>query len=208
MYQLSEIELRVYKTIKERLKQEGFNPRHWSLKEIPLDDELFIFQNLNGSVEFTAVRDVDKNGNEHIVPCYITMDKTDCIQDNEANSIIEAIELDDWYGRGITDQGQQLVIKVCLGGWHFGGKGSNVRNILEDNIVDHFEARPMVIATVNAINNCPEKPSWILRQLYLEGLSDAEVERRSIYSHSTYQDKKKDAWLWFADAFQNTIMMV
>jgi len=85
-----------------------------------------------------------------------------------------------------------------------GGNGNNVRNNLEDNIVDHIEAKPMVIATVDAINNCPEKPSWILRQLYLEGMTDAEVERASIYSHSTYQDKKKAAWLWFADAFQNT----
>jgi len=86
-----------------------------------------------------------------------------------------------------------------------GGKSGSVRNNLEDNIIDHFEAKPMVIATVKAINNCPGNPSWILRQLYLEDMTDAEVERGSIYSHSTYQDKKKEAWLWFADAFQNTI---
>lgn len=35
-----------------------------------------------------------------------------------------------------------------------GSKSSNVRNSLEDKIVDHFEARPKVIATIRAINNC------------------------------------------------------
>lgn len=85
-----------------------------------------------------------------------------------------------------------------------GSKSSNVRNSIEDKIMNHFDARPMVIATIRAIDNCPEKPSWILRKLYIDGMTDAEVERASIYSHSTYQDKKKDAWLWFADAFQST----
>lgn len=85
-----------------------------------------------------------------------------------------------------------------------GSKGNNVRNSIEDRIIDHFDARPTVIATIKAINNCPEKPSWILRQLYIEGMTDSKVEIASNYSHSTYQDKKKIAWLWFADAFQAT----
>jgi len=89
----------------------------------------------------------------------------------------------------------------------FGGIGSNssnVRNSLEDKMVDHFEAKPIVLATIKAINHCPEKASWILRELYIKELKDSEVERASMYSHSTYQEKKKVAWLWFADAFQNT----
>jgi phage transcriptional regulator, ArpU family len=85
-----------------------------------------------------------------------------------------------------------------------GSKGNNVRNGIEDKIVDHFNAKPTVIATIRAIDHCPEKSSSILRKLYICGMTDAEVERSSSYSHSTYQNKKKDAWLWFADAFQST----
>lgn len=85
-----------------------------------------------------------------------------------------------------------------------GSNGNNVRNSIEDKIVDHFNARSTVLATIRAINHCPEKSSSILRKLYIYGMTDAEVERSSIYSHSTYQTKKKDAWLWFADAFQST----
>lgn len=85
-----------------------------------------------------------------------------------------------------------------------GGSSNSYRNSLEDKIVDHFEVRPKVIATVKAINNCPGKYSVILKELYILNRRDWEVERDVNYGHTQYQNKKKIALLWFADAFQST----
>jgi len=85
-----------------------------------------------------------------------------------------------------------------------GSKNSNVRNSLEDKIVDHFEARPKVIATIRAINNCPGRYSLILKDLYVKGMKDYETETDVNFGHTQYQTKKKIALLWFADAFQAT----
>ncbi|WDT66090.1 hypothetical protein NV391_02475 [Companilactobacillus crustorum] len=84
-----------------------------------------------------------------------------------------------------------------------GSKGNNVRNGIEDKIIDHFDARPIVNDTVRAINHCPEKYSLILRGLYIEDLKDWEIESKVSYGHTQYTTNKKIALLYFADAFQS-----
>ncbi len=91
---ISEIEEEMERATFEMLKLEGFNPDHWRIKEIPIDDQLMTFQNLNDDTEFTIMCEDDGT----ISPYYTTI-RNGCGTDNKAKSIIEAIELSDWYGR-------------------------------------------------------------------------------------------------------------
>lgn len=84
-----------------------------------------------------------------------------------------------------------------------GGSGANVRNSLEDKIIDHFKARPEVFATVKAIRRCPEPYKQILIDLYVKDLQGVDVQEIMGYGHAQFNILKKRSLLYFADSFQN-----
>lgn len=70
------------------LAENGFNPESWLIKEEPLEDEVWIIQNKDDSVEFKVERQPDGE----LQFCYSVRDGY-AMQDKLAASIQEAIEL-------------------------------------------------------------------------------------------------------------------
>ncbi len=83
--------------------------------------------------------------------------------------------------------------------------GGNGRNSQEDKIYGRLWAIDLVKATYKTIDNCPEENSCktILKYNYLYGKSNTEVMELIGYEKSQYNDLKRAALLYFADAFDD-----
>jgi len=75
------------------LVKEGFNPNNWDIKEEPIDG-LYTIKNLDDSVEFSlAINEDSDQGFPEIEYLYSKYSDDDTVEDANANSIKECIEL-------------------------------------------------------------------------------------------------------------------
>lgn len=80
--------LKINDFLNSELVSSGFNPENWLIKEEPLEDEVWIIQNKDDSVEFRVERKPDNA----LRICYSVRDGY-AMQDKLATSVQEAIEL-------------------------------------------------------------------------------------------------------------------
>ncbi|MFC6324024.1 ArpU family phage packaging/lysis transcriptional regulator [Companilactobacillus baiquanensis] len=83
------------------------------------------------------------------------------------------------------------------------GGGGGTRNSQEDKLVDHISAPEYVKATMRLINNCPDTYRTILKYKYVYGRSSLEVTDMVGYGQTRYNELRKQALLYFADAFMD-----
>lgn len=86
------------------------------------------------------------------------------------------------------------------------GTGGSVQNSQEDKIMSQLWAMDLVKATYKVINNIPDLPyryQTILKYCYLYGKGNDVAIQMSNYESSRYFECKRNAMLYFAEAFGN-----
>lgn len=83
-------------------------------------------------------------------------------------------------------------------------KSQIVGNNVEDGMIDYFESNRIVLAVVNAIDRCPKPYSKILRMAYILEMKDDDIIITVPYERTQFYRLKAKAFLWFADAFEDT----
>ncbi|KRL07988.1 hypothetical protein [Liquorilactobacillus hordei] len=84
---LTKVDRKVLNFVKNKLIESGFNLDKWDLKEIPLEDGVYTFQNFDDTVEFSVFVTEGK-----ISLGYSDLDDKGYLIDKEADTIQEAIE--------------------------------------------------------------------------------------------------------------------
>ena len=85
------------------------------------------------------------------------------------------------------------------------GTSGTARNTQENKVMDQLRAQELVTATYETIKICPDKYKYktILKYCYLYGQSNAETMEVAGYASTRYYECKNNAFLYFAEAFQD-----
>lgn len=94
---LTKTDLSVIKFASKKLKQAGFNIDKWDLKEIPVEDQVYTFQNFDDTTEFQVFAPNqpytnDKMSYDSLSLGYYMYDKNDELSEHVADTVQEAIE--------------------------------------------------------------------------------------------------------------------
>jgi len=73
--------------INARLREEGFEPSYWEVKEVPVEHDIIIMQNVGQTVEFVVLVNGDS-----VAAGYYTMREDGSGDTHSAQSIKQAIE--------------------------------------------------------------------------------------------------------------------
>ncbi|MBN7275514.1 hypothetical protein GNF18_10215 [Ligilactobacillus pobuzihii] len=86
-YKLNSKDREVIRFVSKRLLKDGFNPKNWCIKEIPVEQEVYTFQNMDDAVEFSVfvIDDVKHLG-------YYVYGNDGSCQERYAHSVIECLE--------------------------------------------------------------------------------------------------------------------